>query len=215
VKAVAALVLVAFCGWIPTGALAASGETIHSFVMHAAFFSLETHQPQLVDPNVFVAASGAAAGTGPQDIVHVAGVRPALPTDDAAIDARAADGRPLGFTLGTWFGARGTIVVDMSLPNSPRIRATFNGLQPGGMYSLFEPHFAASGITVTPLDGFGTNNSFHADTQGRADITVTLRGALTHANAVVLVYHSDGVSHGSDRGRPGFYAHDQLIYRPA
>lgn len=214
-KAVAALVLVAFCGWIPTGALAASGETIHSFVMHAAFFSLETHQSQLVDPNVFVAASGAAAGMGPQDIIHVAGVRPALPTDDAASDARAADGRPLGFTLGTWFGARGTIVIDMSLPNSPRIRATFNGLQPGGMYSLFEPHFAASGIAVTPLDGFGTNNSFRADTQGRADITVTLRGALTHANAVVLVYHSDGVSHGSDRGRPGFDAHDQLIYRPA
>ena len=190
-KAVAALALVAFCCAVPTGVCAASSETIHSFVMHAAFFSVETHQPQLVDPNVFIAASGVPAGTGPQEIVHVAGVRPAFPTDDAATDARAADGRPLGFTLGTWFGARGTIVIDMSLPNSPRIRATFNGLQPGGMYSLFEPHFAASGITVT------------------------LRGALTHANAVVLVYHSDGASHGTERGRPGFDAHDQLIYRPA
>jgi len=215
VKLVAALALGALFGAIPTGVSAASGETIHAFVIHAAFFSVETHQPQLIDPHVFIAIAGAPADTGPQAIVHVAGVRPAFPTDDAATDARAADGRPLGLTLGTWFGARGTIVIDMSLPNSPRIRATFNGLQPDGTYSLFEPHFAASGITVTPLDGFGTNNSFHADAQGRADITVTLRGPLTHANAVILVYHSDGATHGTERGRPGIDAHDQLIYRPA
>lgn len=213
-RAIAAFALIAVVIALPHRAYGATGETIHAFVEHGAFFSLESHQPQLIDPQVFVARADAPAGTGPQDIVHVAGYRPALFTDNAASPAFTADGRPLGVSLGAWLGARGTLVIDMSLPASPRIRATFNGLIPRGVYSLFENHFSESGVTSTPLDGFGTNNTFTADPQGRGDITVSLRGPLTHAQAVLLVYHSDGAAHGMQRGQPGIDVHHQLIYRP-
>ena len=201
-------------GLVHSAAFAAPGETVHAFVFHAAYFSLETHQADVIDPHVFVAATDASAGAGPQALMHVAGVRPAHAADDPATPALGADGHALGFALGAWFGARGTLVIDMSLPTSPRIRATFAGLVPGGMYSLFEDRFAANDVSSLPLDGFATQNSFRADERGRADITVTLRGALTHANGIAVVYHSDAMAHGRERGRVGIDAHDQLMYRP-
>ncbi len=207
-----AVVCAAALGFSGEIAIAAPGESIHAFVIHAAYFSLETHQDDVIDPHVFVVAAGAGAGIGPQAIQHVGGIRPARASDNPSAPALGADGHALGVTLGAWFGARGTLVIDMSLPTSPRIRATFAGLIPGGIYSLFEDRF--SEVTSAPLDGFATQNTFRADDQGRADITVTLRASLTHANGIAVVYHSDAIAHGSQRGRIGIDAHDQLMYRP-
>ena len=45
-------------------------------------------------------------------------------------------------------------------------------------------------------------------------MTVTAPQLLTHANAVLLVYHSDKTFHGDQRGEIGVTAHHQLIARP-
>jgi hypothetical protein len=42
---------------------------------------------------------------------------------------------------------------------------------------------------------------------------VTTPTMLTRANAVLLVYHTDGQAHGLSRGVPGVTAHHQLIAR--
>jgi len=44
-----------------------------------------------------------------------------------------------------------------------------------------------------------------------ASLTVTVSAALTPANAILLVYHSHGQSHGLSRGTIGVDAHHQLI----
>src|SRR5262249_57447297 len=61
----------------------AAGSQTLTFTIHAAFFSSETKQPKIVDPQVFVQDPASPAATGPQTIQHVAGVRPALIEQDA------------------------------------------------------------------------------------------------------------------------------------
>ena len=82
-----------------------------------------------------------------------------------------------------------------------------------GRYSLFENHFGAAGATFTPLDGAGTANSFTASSDGTAQAELTIPGAITHAEGILLVYHSDGTDHGMLRGEIGVNAHHQLIVR--
>ncbi len=196
------------------GTAAASAAPVpHSMVPHAAFFSLETHQDALVDPQMFVAAPGSAGGAGLQGIVAAPNYRPALMTDNPDAPACNAQGRLLGFDLGRWFGARGTVNFDPA-ETKPRIATAFAGLVPGGVYSLFENTFGADGaVTFAPLDGTGTKNTFTADAQGYGGLLLTAPAPLTHANAILLVYHSDGTAHGMQRGEPGIDAHHQLIYR--
>lgn len=204
-------VLIAVIPFVP---LVASAAPIpQSMVPHAAFFSLETRQDTFIDPQIFVPAQGRPGGAGLQNIVAVAGYRNALMTDDPDAQAYNAQGKALGFTLGRWFGARGTVNFDPS-DKKPRIATAFAGLVPNGVYSLFEATFAADGTTTfAPLDGAGTANTFTADAQGNGGMLLTAASQLTHANAIVLVYHSDGSAHGTDRGVPGITAHHQLIYR--
>jgi hypothetical protein len=38
--------------------------------------------------------------------------------------------------------------------------------------------------------------------------------AFMHANGIAVVYHSDAMAHGRERGRVGIDAHDRLMYRP-
>jgi hypothetical protein len=49
---------------------------------------------------------------------------------------------------------------------------------------------------------------------GKAVMTVIAPAILTHDNAVLVVYHSDGKAHGKLRGNIGLDAHHQLIARP-
>ncbi len=183
------------------------------FLSHAAFFSLETKQPNLLDPQVFVADPSATAGPGPQGIVHVAGVRPAYGVDDPNAQVFTAQGKPLSFTLGEWFGARGRISFTPMRAGRSTLDYSLSGLVPNGAYSFFENHFSADGVTFTPLDGTGAHNSFTATTLGAASGTILVPGAVTHSEGILLVYHSDGETHGSQRGQIGVNAHHQLIVR--
>lgn len=185
-----------------------------SFVLHASFFSVETKQPTLLDPQVFVQEAGATAGAGPQGIQHSAGLRPAHLMDPPGTPLFGATGKPLGITLGQWSVAHGS--VEIAPPQGGKSRATTRlaALIPNARYSLFENTFSPAGVTFKPLDGTGTSNSFTAGAGGTATLTIDAPGALTHENAVLLVYHSDGVDHGLSRGQVGVTAHHQLIARP-
>lgn len=192
---------------VPLPARAARGESIVAFVTHAAQFSLDTRERELVEPQVFVAdASAPAASTG---IAHRAGLRSARLADDPSSPALMADGTSLGMTVGTWFGARGTLVIDMSLPAAPRIRATFNGLVPRGAYTIVETiRRSERDIDVLPAGG-SAYASFVADESGRGDITVSLRAALAAGAALHVVYHAPAA--GAERTGNG--EHEQLTYR--
>ncbi len=185
-----------------------------AFVEHAAFFSLEAKQSMLVDPQVFVAVAGApVVPKGLQGIAHIAGVRNAMMVDDPERSVLSGVGKPLGFTLARWFAAAGTVDLAPQADGTERIAMHFTHLIPNGRYSLFENHFDTTPVTFTPLDGAGTANGFIASKEGSAELVVTAAAVLTHQNAVLAVYHSDGIEHGQSRGEIGVVAHHQLIAR--
>jgi hypothetical protein len=125
-----------------------------------------------------------------------------------------AKGESLGFDFGQRLGATGRVTIVASANGKAKISAQFSKLQPGGSYSLFENHFDQQPVGFTPLDGAGKANNFVADKKGAARVTLTAPQILTHANAVLLVYHSDKTFHGDQRGEIGVTAHHQLIARP-
>ena len=184
------------------------------FVTHAAFFSAESKQPKALDPQVFVHDAAAQAATGPQGIKHVAGVRPALIDQDAKSSMLYnAEDKPLGIDLQTWLSASGSVTITEQGGKS-LLQAKFRGLKPNAHYSLFENHFDRTPVSFTPLDGTGTTNSFVTQSDGSATVSITLPDFPTHANAVLLIYNSEGQTHGLERGRIGIDAHHQLIARP-
>ena len=194
------------------GAAAAQTGLDLQFILHAVFFSDETHQAKPLDPHAFVKDAAAPAAVGPQNIPHAAGFRPALVAGPLDVEAFNAQGKSLGFTLADWFAAKGSVKITPT-GTGAKIDCQFTQLRPNGIYSLFENHFDQKPIGFTPLDGTGKTNSFHAKSDGSATITVVAPKMLTHANAVLLVYHSDHKTHGTSRGEPGVTAHHQLIAR--
>lgn len=192
----------------------AAPQTAHDlqFILHAVFFSDETHQAKPIDPHVFAKDSAASAGTGPQGIVHASGFRPGLVAGPVDVEIYNAQGKSLGLTLADWFNAKGSVRIT---PNGAgaRLDCVFTGLRPAGVYSLFENHFDQKPIGFTPSDAGGTSNSFSADANGGATISILAPTPLTHDNAVLLVYHSDSTTHGLERGEIGVTAHHQIIAR--
>ena len=200
---------------VGTAATEAADSQQLTFTIHATFFSSETKQPKPVDPHVFVQDAASPGATGPQNIQHIAGFRPALIEQDAKTTPLFnAKGESLRFDLGQWLGATGRVTITPSANGKATISAQFSKLQPGGSYSLFENHFDQQPVGFTPLDGAGKGNNFVADKKGAAQVTVTTPQMLTHANAVLLGYHSDKTFHGDQRGEIGVTAHHQLIARP-
>lgn len=182
------------------------------FQTHASFFSSETRQSRTLDPQVFVRDADAKPGVGPQNIEHVAGLRPAFVDESGSTPIYTARGKPLApLTLGSWLGARGSVSITPRDGGGASVSAMFSGLRPGGVYSLFENHFEQKPIGFTPLDSTGTTNSFTAGTDGSARIELVTPTMPTGANAVLLVYHSDHEAHGASRGTIGVDAHHQLI----
>jgi hypothetical protein len=206
------ILVLAFVLGIAGVAGAQTTSKTYAFVPHAAFFSVETKPANLIDPQAFVTDSAAPAGTGPQGITHVAGVRPAFGVDDSRLAIVNAQGKPLGFTLAEWFGARGSVTLTPG-PASTTVAFELAGLKPGGLYSFFENHFHPDGVSFTPLDGTAKTNTFRASARGTAAGTIVAPGPITHAEGVLLVYHSDDTDHGIERGQLGVTAHHQLIVR--
>lgn len=193
--------------------VAADGDH-YEMQTHAAFFSAESHQPKILDPQVFVSDAAAQAGAGPQNIQHIAGVRPPLIDQDPGNAALLnAKGDQLGFKLADWLAAKGQVTITPAAGGKVEVSVQFSHLLPGGHYSLFENHFDQKPIGFTPLDGAGKANDFVAGADGIAKIVVTAPQALTKDNGVLLVYHSDKTSHGEQRGEIGVSAHHQIIAR--
>ena len=205
-----ATVLAATAGLAPA-ARASRMINLH-FKLHAWFFSHSFHVVPPIDPNVFVVDPKAPAAVGPMGIHHIAGFRPALYFGPHDTGVYTALGQPLGFTLAEWFAAVGLVRISPSGAGS-RVACRFQHLRPNGVYSLFENHFDQKPVGFTPLDGAGTLNNFVADANGQAAIVVETPAPMTHANGVLLVYHSDNRSHGMERGVLGVTAHHQLIAR--
>ena len=191
---------------------ATAGVVSLHFKLHAWFFSHEAHVVPPVDPHAFVADPAAAGGVGPQGIRHAAGFRPAPMFGPHDIGVYNALGKPLGFTLAAWFAGFGLVRITPAGAGA-LVACRFTHLRPNGVYSLFENHFDQKPVGFTPLDGAGRANNFVADANGSATIVVRTPAPLTHANAVLLVYHSDNKSHGISRGEIGVTAHHQLIAR--
>jgi hypothetical protein len=167
-----------------------------NFVTHAMFFSTESKQPKMLDPQVFVHDPAAEAATGPQGIKHAAGVRPPLIDQDPKSSMLYnADDKPLGFDLQTWLSASGSVTIS-ERDGKPVLEADFKGLRPNAQYSLFENHFDHTPVSFTPMDGTGKTNSFVAQPDGSAKVSMTLPDFPTHANAVLLIYDSEGQTHG-------------------
>src|SRR5262249_26231181 len=124
---------------VGTAATEAADSQRLTFTIHAIFFSSETKQPKPVDPQVFVQDPASPVATGPQNIQHIAGVRPALVEQDAKTTRLFnAKGESLGFDFGQWLGATGRVTITPSANGKAKISAQFSKLQPGGAYSLFE-----------------------------------------------------------------------------
>ena len=117
---------------VATEATEAADSQRLTFTIHANFFSSETKQPKPVDPHVFVQDPASPAATGPQNIQHVAGVRPALIEQDAKITPLFnAKGDSLGFDFGQWLGANGSVTITPSANGKAKISAQFSKTSTG------------------------------------------------------------------------------------
>ncbi len=210
-------ILLGLCAFFALAGSALPGRSAEqvtlAFESYGPFFSKETRQTTSIDPQVFTRVPGVPSGVGPQGITHAAGLAPALLDDPARTPLFTADGKPLKITLGQWLGAGGTAKIAAAGGGKERIAASFNGLIAKGTYSLFQVTLKPEGNAFAPLDGAGTTNNLVATAQGTGSLTATTPAVMSHTNAVLLVYHSDGQAHGMLRGAPGLTAHHQLIAR--
>ncbi|HLN47727.1 MAG TPA: hypothetical protein VK216_05630 [Magnetospirillaceae bacterium] len=185
-----------------------------TFFPYGSFFSNDSGLAPPVDPQVFVKDEAAPAGVGPQSIAHEAGYRPALvQSDPATAPLFSAHGAPLGITLGQWIGATGTLEIVALNANAQSVVVHCEGLSPYGAYSLFTSRSDPQASVFAPLDGSGAGNSFVADAGGSATTTVLVSPPLAPASTIVVVFHSDGETHGLSRGAIGITSHNQLIAR--
>ena len=183
-----------------------------TFQLHAAFFSRETNASPPIDPQVFVVDDRVTkGGTGPQGIEYIAGVRPMRFNIEPDVPLVNAEGSPLLFTVSRWIAATGSASIADAEGVSQDITVRFSHLIGFGVYSLFKNTFSAAGVVFTPLDGEGTHNTFKADEAGNGTFALNTPDRLTNRNAILLVYHSDGMDHGSQRGKIGYDAHHHLI----
>jgi hypothetical protein len=181
------------------------------FMTHAAFFADLTQANASIDPHVFVSDSSAAAGTGPENIAHVAGFRPENQgTDDHTSPLYNANGKALGFNIGKWLNSAGTVSVDSSGVGD-RLHFGYTGLSESGHYDMFRFDPATGGIS--PLDGTGTTNAFTATSLGTADFYVTTPAHVTAFDRILLIYNSDGMDHSTQPGTFGVDSHVELVLR--
>jgi hypothetical protein len=201
---------------MPTASLCVLFAIAVAFSPYAPFYSSSTSATPAVDPQVFVKDSTATAGVGPQSIAHAAGYRPALlQSDPAGSPLFNAHGAPLGLTLGQWLGATGSADFETINANAQSATVRFAGLSPYGAYSVFVHPPGQDETAFLPLDGAGVGNTFVADAGGSASLNVFVSPPLANGSAIVVVFHSDGLTHGLDFGAPGITSHIQLIAFPA
>ena len=208
---VSLLVVACGSGGDPSPAVPSPGSGRSSFVL-MVFTSAEFGTSPVSDPMTFVAAPGAPAALGSLSVRHVAGVAPAPQAGPPTSPLLGADGRSLRITLGQWERARGT--VEFSCVDSKwRATSTLRGLIPSATYSAFAVHTALDGPgRFTPWgDPAGTTNNFKASPTGTATPSNTLDGCLGEADNIIIIWHSDGITHGKSPGHIGVNWHTSLI----
>lgn len=211
VVVLATLLFVSACG--SATSTGSTQTTTVTYQLQMQFFSHETNLSTVVDPQVFIASPTTPAGTGPQGIMHVVGVKPASAQDPPNTPLLNADAAPLGVTLGAWKAATGSAMLSCRNGQETVINS-FQHLLPNAVYSLFVVHFRVNGAQrFTPLGASdGSNNNFTASAAGEGTETSTLSPCLTSDDGVVLIWHSDGHSHGASPGVLGVTWHNHLIF---
>jgi hypothetical protein len=165
-----------------------------------------------IDPMMFIPAPGAPAALGPLSITHVAGVQPAKQDGAPTTPLLGADGMSLGVTLGQWEKAQGTVALSC-VDSKRQATSTLNGLIPSATYSAFVVHGDLEGPgRFTPWgDPAGSTNNFTASATGTATATNSLDDCASNADDIIIIWHSDGVDHGSSPGEIGVNWHTSLI----
>jgi hypothetical protein len=126
-------------------------------------------------------------------------------------------GPALGVTQGDWLDGVGHAVVTCE-GDTGHVSATFDGLVPNGVYTLWYffmamPPTAPFATYDLPVgDRAGSENTFHADAQGHASLEVEVRPCLQLSGRQLLAglaaaYHSDGQTYGGLPGDFGTVAH--------
>jgi len=183
-----------------------------TYQLHMDFFSHESKLSTVVDPQVFQASAGAAAGPGPQGISRAAGIAPTPKDAPAATTLLGADGTALNVSLGQWEKAAGTVAFSC-VAGSEQAISQLSGLIPAGSYSTFVVHLDVQGKgRFTPWgDASGSTNNFTASASGTASVSNSVSGCLTSREAAVIIWHSDGRPHGAAPGVLGVTWHNSLI----
>lgn len=185
-----------------------------TYDLHMNFFSAEVKAPKVIDPQMFARAPGASAGTGPQNIDHAANLAPVAleaPDDTALYDAT---GQAVGVTLGQWKAAKGQSTVSCG-GGAETVRSTFTNLLTTGAYSLFVVHFKVTGQgRFTPAGASdGSGDLVTPAAGGSASHATSFSPCLGPTDALVLIWNSDGRSHGASPGTIGITQHNHLIVR--
>ena len=167
-----------------------------------------------IDPMTFTPAPTSEAGVGPLSIRHVAGIAPVKGTKSPNTRLLGADGKALGTTLGRWDRARGKVAFTC-VGSKRRATSTLTGLLPGATYSAFVVHTAFDGPRrFSPWgDPAGTTNNFKASASGTASPINDLDGCSSNADDIIIIWHSDGITHGKSPGAIGVNWHTSLIAR--
>jgi hypothetical protein len=127
-------------------------------------------------------------------------------------------GIDLGFSMGEWLAATGSGTYTVS-GRETELNLAFEKLVPSGVYTLW-----CATISVPPSyrivdiacgNPYGTDNTFIADAQGNAQITLTTStmpdAGEGYMPVVALAYHSDGNVYGEFPGDFGLNSHVQIL----
>jgi len=138
------------------------------------------------------------------------------PVDPAAVGP-FAKGPALGITQGAWLAGNGQAVITCE-GESGTVSATFSDLVPEGVYTMW--YFFMALPTTLPFSTYdiplgardGSENTFVADAQGNAEITVDVSPCLQLSGRQLLAglaaaYHSDGQTYGAYPGDFGTISH--------
>jgi hypothetical protein len=140
---------------------------------------------------------------------------------DAGTEGPYPMGRPLGLTLGQWFGADGKVTYTCE-DGAGTMDVELTGLVPDGVYTLW--HFFMAMPPTKPFTGTydlpvgdrdGTQSVFRADDKGEAHFRRVFQPCLQlsgeHlAAGVAVAWHSDGRTWGVEPGPFGTASHVQL-----
>ncbi len=127
---------------------------------------------------------------------------------DTALMATAEDGVPSGVDQATWEKAFGVASMAMGDSGTDTITVMLSGLVSEGQYTLWwvnmQPSMSMGSAGNTPA------NEFKAGKNGTATATFTVPSNNDY-QALFVVYHADGKTHGNEPGKMGSESFSHLM----